>query len=93
MHIEGAWVGKIRAGVTFVSIPSMLSVHGGSQPLNYLPSYGSVVAAHVLHTPKIAPKIGPMLFIDPVTFLLHLPDVAYNFVTSSLSLDSSQLTS
>ncbi|KAL8308821.1 hypothetical protein RB593_006905 [Gaeumannomyces tritici] len=42
-------------------------------------SYGSVVAAHLLHTPKIAPKIGPMLFIDPVTFLLHLPDVAYNF--------------
>ncbi|KAL8366263.1 hypothetical protein RB595_004842 [Gaeumannomyces hyphopodioides] len=43
-------------------------------------SYGSVVAAHLLHTPKIAPKIGPMLFIDPVTFLLHLPDVAYNFI-------------
>jgi hypothetical protein len=21
-----------------------------------------------------------MLFVDPVTFLLHLPDVAYNFV-------------
>jgi hypothetical protein len=52
------------------------------------------VAAHLLHTPKIAPKIGPMLFIDPVAFLLHLPDVAYNFVTSSPSpYSSSQLTS
>ncbi|KAH8757942.1 hypothetical protein F5883DRAFT_502531 [Diaporthe sp. PMI_573] len=43
-------------------------------------SYGSVVAAHLLHTPEIAPKIGPMLFIDPVAFLLHHPDVAYNFI-------------
>jgi len=34
----------------------------------------------MLHTQQIAAKIGPVLFIDPVTFLLHLPDVAYNFV-------------
>lgn len=27
----------------------------------------------------MANKIGPMLLIDPVTLLLHLPDVAYNF--------------
>ena len=73
----------------------MPSVHDASKPLIIIiyQSYGSVVAAHLLHTPKIAPKIGPMLFIDPVTFLLHLPDVAYNFVTSSLSpYSSSQLT-
>lgn len=47
-------------------------------------SYGSVVAAHLLRTPRIAQAIGPVMFIDPVTFLLHLPDVAYNFVTSFL---------
>lgn len=46
-------------------------------------SYGSVVAAHLLHDPQIAQKIGPIMFVDPVSFLLHLPDVAYNFVTSS----------
>jgi hypothetical protein len=28
--------------------------------------------------------IGPILFVDPVSFLLHLPEVAYNFVTFSL---------
>lgn len=44
--------------------------------------YGSVIATHLLHTPDIAQRIGPILFIDPVSFLLHLPDVAYNFVRS-----------
>lgn len=43
-------------------------------------SYGSVVATHLLHSPQIRDKISSMLFIDPVSFLLHLPDVAYNFV-------------
>jgi len=43
-------------------------------------SYGSVVSTHLLQDPITAAKIGPMLLIDPVTFLLHLPDVAYNFV-------------
>lgn len=38
------------------------------------------MATHLLHTPQIANRIGPVLFIDPVSFLLHLPDVAYNFV-------------
>jgi len=42
--------------------------------------YGSVVTTHLLHTPAVANKIGPVILIDPVTFLLHLPDVAYNFV-------------
>lgn len=44
--------------------------------------YGSVIATHLLHTPNIAQRIGPILFIDPVSFLLYLPDVAYNFVRS-----------
>ncbi|RFU78946.1 ribose-phosphate pyrophosphokinase [Trichoderma arundinaceum] len=43
-------------------------------------SYGSVVATHLLRKPQIASKIGPTLFVDPVSFLLHLPDVAYNFI-------------
>lgn len=50
---------------------------------NLLRSYGSVIATHLLRAPRIAQKIGPVLFIDPVCFLLHLPDVAYNFVWSS----------
>ena len=42
-------------------------------------SYGSVISTHLLKGPEIASRIGPVLLIDPVSFLLHLPDVAYNF--------------
>lgn len=46
-----------------------------------LPRYGSVVASHLLSKPQTEQKIGPVIFVDPVSFLLHLPDVAYNFVS------------
>ncbi|KAI5455856.1 hypothetical protein BGZ63DRAFT_397475 [Mariannaea sp. PMI_226] len=61
-------------------INCILKAHRWSRVVLVLHSYGSVVAAHLLHTPKIAQKIGPIVFIDPVSFLLHLPDVAYNFI-------------
>ena len=43
-------------------------------------SYGTVLTTHMLHDPFLAPLISSMLFIDPIPFLLHLPDVAFNFV-------------
>ena len=42
-------------------------------------SYGSVISSHLLHNPQICGMVGPVLLIDPVSILLHLPDVAYNF--------------
>lgn len=42
-------------------------------------SYGSVIATHLLRNTATSNLTGPVLFIDPVSFLLHLPDVAYNF--------------
>ncbi|KUJ18743.1 uncharacterized protein LY89DRAFT_503672 [Mollisia scopiformis] len=42
-------------------------------------SYGTVITTHLLKTPSIAKRIGPIVLIDPVSILLHLPDVAYNF--------------
>ncbi|TVY55684.1 hypothetical protein LCER1_G002760 [Lachnellula cervina] len=42
-------------------------------------SYGTVISTHLLKTPSIAKRIGPVVLIDPVSILLHLPDVAYNF--------------
>lgn len=42
-------------------------------------SYGSVISTHLVHYTPIAPLIGPIVLIDPVSILLHLPDVAYNF--------------
>jgi pimeloyl-ACP methyl ester carboxylesterase len=42
-------------------------------------SYGTVISTHLLKDPRIADRIGPVVLIDPVSILLHLPDVAYNF--------------
>ncbi|KAI1081476.1 hypothetical protein F5B20DRAFT_66553 [Whalleya microplaca] len=61
-------------------IDSILKAHGWDKFVLVSHSYGSIIATHLLHTSHIAEKIGPILFIDPVSFLLHLPDVAYNFM-------------
>jgi hypothetical protein len=43
-------------------------------------SYGSVIAAQLLRNPKTAPLIGPLIFVDPVTFSFHAPYIAWNFL-------------
>ncbi|KAG6056042.1 hypothetical protein E4U17_002546 [Claviceps sp. LM77 group G4] len=42
-------------------------------------SYGSVPTTHMLHSPILKRRVAAIVLIDPVTILLHLPDVAYNF--------------
>ncbi|PVH92971.1 hypothetical protein DM02DRAFT_542458, partial [Periconia macrospinosa] len=61
-------------------IDCILKAHGWEKFVLVSQSYGSVITTHLLHKPQIAQKIGPILLIDPVSFLLHLPDVAYNFI-------------
>ncbi|KAI4283475.1 MAG: hypothetical protein L6R38_002117 [Xanthoria sp. 2 TBL-2021] len=53
--------------------------HGWTQFVLVAHSYGSVIAKHLLHDEKTSSMIGAVLLIDPVSILLHLPDVAYNF--------------
>lgn len=60
-------------------ILSILLEHGWEKVILVSHSYGSVVATHLLKDATTSEFIGPTLFIDPVSFLLHLPDVAYNF--------------
>lgn len=60
-------------------ILSILLKHGWEKVILVSHSYGSVIATHLLKDNTTSEFIGPMLFIDPVSFLLHLPDVAYNF--------------
>ncbi|KAF3938402.1 hypothetical protein ABW19_dt0200503 [Dactylella cylindrospora] len=43
-------------------------------------SYGTVISTHLLHDAEISKRIKEVVLIDPVTLLLHLPDVAYNFL-------------
>lgn len=42
-------------------------------------SYGSIIATHLLKSVLATSYVGPAVFIDPISFLLHLPDVTYNF--------------
>ena len=38
------------------------------------------MATHILHDAHLSTHIATTLFIDPIPFLLHLPNIAYNFV-------------
>jgi pimeloyl-ACP methyl ester carboxylesterase len=60
-------------------ISMILASHGWDKVVLVTHSYGSVVATHLLSSPLTRAHIGPLVLIDPVTILLHLPDVAYNF--------------
>jgi pimeloyl-ACP methyl ester carboxylesterase len=42
-------------------------------------SYGSVLSTYILTHEPLARRVASTLLIDPVTILLHMPDVAYNF--------------
>lgn len=60
-------------------IASILKHHGWDKVVLVSHSYGSVVSTHLLKDPVTNPMMGPLVLIDPVSILLHLPDVAYNF--------------
>lgn len=60
-------------------INTILQHHGFDKFVLVGHSYGTVVATHILHNTILQPKISSVLLIDPVCFLLHNPDVAYNF--------------
>ncbi|KAF4630681.1 hypothetical protein G7Y89_g7452 [Cudoniella acicularis] len=64
-----------------VEIDQILVEHFGPEQKFILAShsYGTVISTHLLKTSSIAKRIGPVVLIDPVSILLHLPDVAYNF--------------
>ncbi|KAJ6437341.1 alpha beta hydrolase fold family [Purpureocillium lavendulum] len=42
-------------------------------------SYGSVLTTHVLSCPGFESRVPSVVLVDPVSVMLHLPDVAYNF--------------
>lgn len=64
-------------------ILSILEYHGWSKFSLMSFSYGTVITSQLLRDRRIAPQIGPMILIDPIPFLLHLPDTCYNFTRRS----------
>lgn len=60
-------------------LTQILALHEIFQFVLVSHSYGSVLTTHILRS-SLAPRVASMVLIDPVTLLLHLGDVAYNFV-------------
>ncbi|GAB7348397.1 hypothetical protein MBLNU459_g6831t1 [Dothideomycetes sp. NU459] len=60
-------------------IHSIVKHHGWDKFVLVSHSYGSVIATHLIKSPLTGPRVGPVVYADPITFLLHLPDVAFNF--------------
>ena len=60
-------------------IKQILDHHGWTKCLLIGHSYGTSICNHLLKSPQTASYIGPIVLIDPICFLLHLPDVAFNF--------------
>lgn len=66
---------------TALEISQIISQHFGPDQKFVLisHSYGTVVTTHLLQSPILSPRIGPIVLIDPVSICLHLPSVAFNF--------------
>ncbi|KFY03311.1 hypothetical protein O988_01572, partial [Pseudogymnoascus sp. VKM F-3808] len=60
-------------------IQAIVKHHDWSRFILVSHSYGSIISTHLLKSPLSAPLISHIVLVDPVSFLLHLPNVAYNF--------------
>jgi pimeloyl-ACP methyl ester carboxylesterase len=91
MHITAP---PLERDAMCAAITRILDAHGLHRVVVAGHSYGTVIAAHLLHKQQGTainsqtssddttndPTIAAMLLIDPIPFLLHHPAVAYNFV-------------
>jgi hypothetical protein len=69
----------LEKNVMVGEILEIMKYHGWSKFVLVSHSYGSTIATHLLKSNLTASLVGPTVFIDPISFLLHLPDVTYNF--------------
>lgn len=46
-------------------------------------SYGSVATSYILRDDTLSSKVTSVMLVDPVTIMLHMPDVAFNFTRRS----------
>lgn len=60
-------------------ITAILDAHGYDKFVLASHSYGSVFSTYMLTHDPLASRISATVLIDPVTILLHMPDVAFNF--------------
>jgi pimeloyl-ACP methyl ester carboxylesterase len=60
-------------------ITAILDAHGYDKFVLASHSYGSVFSTYMLTHDALTSRISATVLIDPVTILLHMPDVAFNF--------------
>jgi pimeloyl-ACP methyl ester carboxylesterase len=60
-------------------IMMILKKHRWTKVVLVAHSYGTIIATHLLKDLGTSPMIAALLLIDPVTFSVHTPDIAYNF--------------
>jgi pimeloyl-ACP methyl ester carboxylesterase len=60
-------------------IQAIVGHHGFGKYVLVAHSYGTAAATYMLKSERTSNQIGQVVLIDPITILLHLPDVAYNF--------------
>ncbi|KAI9712639.1 MAG: hypothetical protein M1812_006819 [Candelaria pacifica] len=71
--------GGLGKAETCREIQQILLRHGFEKFVLVSHSYGSVITTHLLKSPGICDQVASLILVDPVSILLHLPDVAYNF--------------
>ncbi|KAI0198564.1 hypothetical protein F4808DRAFT_256584 [Astrocystis sublimbata] len=60
-------------------ITCIVDAHGWGQFAVVAHSYGTFLATQMVKSPSLSPRIQSIILVDPVSILLHLPNVAYNF--------------
>ena len=81
MPISARITGEIpNQEVLCTEIMEIVNRHGWDKFELVSNSYGTTIARNLLKISEAAQHVDSMVLIDPVSFLLHLPDVAYNFM-------------
>ena len=69
----------IRRAELLSELNKILDTHGWDRFVLASHSYGSILSTHILTDPDFSARVSSTLLVDPVSILLHMPDVAYNF--------------
>lgn len=60
-------------------VNSILIAHGWNECVLMANSFGTAISSQLLRDPRISTRVRDVVFIDPIPFLLHLPDTTWNF--------------
>ncbi|KAH8652085.1 hypothetical protein BX600DRAFT_88130 [Xylariales sp. PMI_506] len=75
----------VTAGMFGDAVRAILQQHRINDFVYVGHSYGTLMARPLLDNPVVAPMINSIVLCDPVSIMLHLPDVAYNIARRKAS--------